>query len=468
MAADPTVPAGARALLGRWWRTASTSVRGRATVLATLVVAVTLAVGAAGMLALYRNQLLAGLDASLEQQAADRARLLDQGSDPASLVTTQQDESMVWIGTAAGRALATGGSLVPVGDPRPPTVGQTASYELLMAEAEPGEDERELAEMRIASAATADGGRLVLVGAEEEVVDHPVAAVGRLIAVGLPPLVALVAGLTWFTTGLALRPVEAIRARAAEISGTSLGDRVPVPGSDDEIGQLAVTMNSMLDRIESHERSLRQFTADASHELKSPVANLRALVDTADLADPAWDALRARLVAESDRLRDLVDNLLFLASHEAGRPVEHPTAVAVDDLLFAEAELLAATGDLAVDLGGVQPATVQGSPAELGRLVRNLVDNAARHARTRVALGVEDDGTGVTVTVGDDGPGIDPAHHERIFERFTRLDEARARDAGGAGLGLAIVRHIADGHGAAVSVGRSALGGAELRVRFPG
>jgi signal transduction histidine kinase len=136
-------------------------------------------------------------------------------------------------------------------------------------------------------------------------------------------------------------------------------------------------------------------------------------------------------------------------------------------LLFREAEVVAATGQVAIDIGRVQPATVVGSGADLARLVRNLVDNAIRHASGRISLAIEAGPAAVTVIVGDDGPGVPEADRERIFDRFTRLDSARTRTDGGSGLGLAIVAGIADDHGATIAVGQSPLGGAEFRVRFP-
>ncbi|MGI9597357.1 MAG: HAMP domain-containing sensor histidine kinase [Acidimicrobiales bacterium] len=450
-------------------RTGASSVRGRSTLLAALVVAVTLAFGALLLLTIYRNQLISSLDTTLEQQVADRAALLDGGTDPQSLTTVSAEEAVVWIGRDDGIAVAVGGTVIPLESPVPPVVGTTAGLELLVEENKGGEheDERELSQMRVASARSGDG-LIVIAGAEVETVDKAVTGLGRLFAIALPPLVALVAGLTWFTTGRALRPVEDIRSRAAEISGTSLSDRVPVPPTDDEIGHLAETMNAMLERIESHEYSLRQFTADASHELKSPVANLRALVDTADLSDPGWLALQSQLAGESDRLRDLVDNLLFLASHQAGRPPGGSEGLALDELLFVEAELLAATGVVTVDLTGVEPTELVGSTSDLRRLVRNLVDNAARHAESTVALSVGTGGGEIILVVGDDGPGIPPDDRGRVFERFTRLDQARARGEGGSGLGLAIAKQIADSHGATIEIADSPLGGAEFRVVFPG
>lgn len=464
-------------------RRGARTVRGRSTLLASVVVAVAMVLGSMLLLAVYRNQLTSSLDQSLEQQVLDRARLIDQGSDPQSLVTVLQDEeALVWIGTPDGVAVAVSPGMLPLENPVPETVGGVTAQDLLVLESEHAEEERELVELRLASASAADGQLVVLAGAESETVTQAVTALGRLFLIGLPPLLALVAGLTWLTTGRALKPVEGIRSRAADISGTNLSGRVDVPDTGDEIEHLAITVNAMLDRIESHDYSLRQFTADASHELKSPVANLRALVDTANIGDPGWSALRGQLAGESDRLRNLVDNLLFLASTEAGAPSAANAAISLDELLFDEAQLVAATGDVVVDLAGVSPAILRGSPTDLGRLVRNLVDNAVRHAATTISLAIETDGGGtgdgqpvddgrtgrqtVTLVVGDDGPGINPDDRERVFERFTRLDEGRARGEGGSGLGLAIVRHIAETHNATVSIGVSPLGGAEFRVRF--
>jgi signal transduction histidine kinase len=489
----PLVARAARALERRL------SVRARSTLLASVIVGLALLAGSALLLGIYSAQLVGRIDDTLERQAAERAALLDRGIDPLDLVPLLRDEAMVWIGTTDGTTLAVAGPVQPLSAPLPDRIGETGELYLqatersaeealehgpggeaeseLEGEENEGRDHEseehgggspvQLMELRVASAATADGSRLVVVGAQVEGITGAVGSLGRLFLIGLPPLVALVAALTWYTTGRALGPVERIRARADEISGANLDGRVPVPEGRDEIHHLAETVNEMLARIEAHDRSLRQFTADASHELKSPVANLRTLVDTARFDDPAWPALRSGLTAESERLRDLVENLLYLASHDAGRPPPPRTDVALDELLFREAELVAATGRVAVDIGGVEPAVVPGAAADLGRLVRNLVDNAVRHATTRIALAVEVEAGAVTVLVGDDGPGVAEADRDRIFERFTRLDPARARTDGGAGLGLSIVAGIAEEHHATVSVGRSPLGGAEFRVRFP-
>jgi signal transduction histidine kinase len=443
------------------------TVRWRSTLLAAALLSIALAVGAIVMLLLYRNQLEANLDQTLQQQVQDRALLLDQGNAPDALVTVLQEEALVWIGTPSGEAVAIGGAIFPLENPVPETIGEVTTLDLLVEERKPDEVERERMELRVGSVRTADGALVVLAGAETEVIDETLSGLMRLFVVAVPLLGLLVGGVTFFIAGRVLEPVERIRAQADGIGGQTLGERVPVPDSGDEIHDLAVTMNSMLDRLEAHERSLRQFSADASHELKSPIANVRALVDTTELNDPDWVRLRSRLAGETDRLRDLVDNLLFLATTEAGGRRKAPQPVDLDDLVFDEAELLASTSAVAVDLSAVEPVRALGDRADLQRLVRNLSDNAARHASGRVRFSTATVGEHVELRVADDGDGVAEADRTRVFERFTRLDEARARDDGGSGLGLSIVRQIAEDHGGSIDIGDAELGGAEFRVRLP-
>lgn len=443
------------------------TVRGRSTLLSMGVVAIGLIVALMIVLFLYRGQLQTSQDQTLEQQVADRTRLLDEGSSPDSLTTVLQEEALVWIGTPDGQAISIGGAIFPLENPVPSTIGGVTAIELLVEERKPDEIEREVMNLRIATAQTSDGRVVVLAGAEGEIIGNQVRQLAWLFLGAVPILTALVGAVTWVVGGRVLRPVDEMRTRAAEITGADLSARVPVPDTEDEVHHLAVTMNSMLERLESHDQTLRQFSADASHELKSPVANLRALVDTTSLADPAWEPLQGQMRGETDRLRDLVENLLFLASHQEGQ-TPLPQSVALDDLLFDEAELLAATGRVAVDLHGVEPVAVQGSRSDLARLLRNLVDNAARHAEERVTLATTEVDGNVVLRVIDDGPGIPIEDRGRVFERFTRLDAARARDDGGSGLGLAIVDQIATDHGAVITITDAPHGGAQFEVSFPG
>ena len=211
----------------------------------------------------------------------------------------------------------------------------------------------------------------------------------------------------------------------------------------------------------------RRFVSDASHELRSPLATIRQHAELAQLHPDATsiDDLAGVVHDEGLRMQELVDALLLLTRLDES-PVIHQGAVDLDDLAFAEITRLRA-GGAEVDGSGVHAARVRGDVRLLGRLVRNLADNAARHARSAVALGVLERDGQVLLTVDDDGPGVPAAERERIFERFVRLDEARARDAGGSGLGLAIVRAIAEAEGGSVGVEDSPLGGARFSVVLP-
>jgi signal transduction histidine kinase len=427
------------------------------------VVAVALLVGAFALTALLRNRLVDNLDATLATQALDRAALIESGADPAELTTTLLHEAVVWIGLLDETTVATGGKYLPVGPPAGTTPG-TTTVEVSLEHAQ-GESESERMRVTTVTTTDPDGTTLVIaIGSELEVIDNPVQRVQRILLVGIPGLILLVAALTWFTADRALRPVEAIRSAAASISGSGLDTRVPQPGTNDEIERLATTVNEMLDRLAAHDRRQRRFIGDASHELKSPLANLQAELETIEATDPAWPDTRARLVAQTTRLAGIVDDLLALASSEAlitARPVD------LDDVVFDVLELATPTSAVKFDIDGVRPVRVLGDAAQLRRVVRNLVDNAIRHANEVVALELDADDEFARLQVRDDGPGIPAEDRERVFERFTRLDDARARDAGGTGLSLAIVRQIVDRHGGRVEVDDALEGGAIVTVKLP-
>ena len=444
------------------------SIRARSTLIAAAIVGVSLLIGSIAMIWVLRSTLQDNLDMTLQQQATETAISLGAGATPAELVGGQSDEAFVWIGTSTGELLAVGGSLVPVESPIALAGQGVQTIDLIVEEFHQGKSAAEIERerLRVASASAPDG-TVVLVASELESVTRPVAAVSSALLIGVPLVVALAAAVAWLNTGRALRPVEEIRSRASQISGSTLSDRVPVPAATDEIHHLAETMNSMLERIEHHSDSMRQFTADASHELKSPIANIRAIVDTADLAaDPT--ASKARLAHEADRLGNLVENLLYLAASDEGRaPRMNRTSVNLDDLIFDEAEILASAGAIRIDIDGVEPVVIEADREMLRRVIRNLGENALRHARSTVWIGVSEVGDNIAVLVSDDGDGVAPVDQRRIFERFTRLDAARDRQSGGSGLGLSIVQSIAAAHGGSISVQERGGGGAAFTLMLP-
>ena len=243
----------------------------------------------------------------------------------------------------------------------------------------------------------------------------------------------------------------------------------PDPG--DEVARLARTMNAMLDRLEDSSTRQRRFVADASHELRSPVAAIRTELEVAQrTATPAeWPAIADRLLAEEARLEAVIADLLLLASLDEGAPL--PDAVAVDLAGEAQEEARRRTpdrDDVVIEVDAPAAAVVRGSRMQLRRAMANLLDNAGRHARTTVRVSIHERGGRVRVLVDDDGPGIPEADKERVFERFVRLDEHRARGgAGGAGLGLSLVRRIAEHHQGTASVDVAPLGGARLVLDLP-
>ncbi|WP_422733937.1 sensor histidine kinase [Micromonospora sp. WMMD558] len=293
--------------------------------------------------------------------------------------------------------------------------------------------------------------------------------VWTILLVSFPLLVAVLAAVAWRVVGATLRPVEALRRGAEEITGRNGAGRLPVPGSQDEIHRLAVTLNDMLDRLRAGRDRQRAFVADAAHELRSPLTNIRTELEVAQrLGDRTdWPAVSADLLAGTERFGRLVDDLLLLARLDEAPPARATGPVELGALLTEVAGRQLARPVEVVP--PPEPLWTVGDPDELRRVLTNLVDNAVRHARTRVVLAAAPDGSAYhRVTVTDDGPGIPAADRERVFGRFTRLDPARDRDAGGAGLGLAIVRELVRRAGGQVDLGDAEPPpGLRVRVLLP-
>jgi signal transduction histidine kinase len=417
------------------------TIRFRITAIATTLSAVLLTAMSLLMVVVLQAQLTDNLDEGLRQRS-DTITALLATSVPEELAG--DEDLLVQVVLPDGEIVAASTNLAgaePIA-PLEPGIRRTGDV--------PGRSE----EFRVLtrSVDTAGGPAFLIVGINFDDVTDPVRIVSRLLALSVPAVVLILGLLTWWLTGRTLRPVEKMRAEMAEISGTNLGRRVREPETGDEIDRLAHTMNETLDRLEDAVRRQQRFVADASHELRGPLTRIRSEleVDLArpELADPT--ATERSVLDEAIGLQHLVDDLLQLARSDAGAAEMTPAPVDLDDIVLREARRLRDRGRVVIDTSRVSAAQVIGDRNQLGRAVQNLLDNAERHAATTVTVTLDESDGIARMTVTDDGSGIDPAQRERVFERFTRLDDARTRDSGGSGLGLAITRDIVERHGGTI------------------
>ncbi|MES4908916.1 MULTISPECIES: HAMP domain-containing sensor histidine kinase [unclassified Streptomyces] len=289
-----------------------------------------------------------------------------------------------------------------------------------------------------------------------------------LLWAGLVSLV-LVAAVTYFAVRIALRPVEAIRVLTASVTASDPRERVTVPAAGHEITALATTINATLQRLDNAAAQQRRFVADAAHELRSPLTTLLTSLEVA-LAYPErtdWPAAATTAARQTRRLHALTEDLLLLARLDTRTPTAGPETVDLTALASRLTEQYPLTGrPLTLTCDSTAPAHAHGNPDEYERLLRNLIDNAARHAAHRIQITIRNQDAWVVLTVHDDGPGVPTEDAERIFERFVRLDDARSRDHGGTGLGLAIARDLAHRHRGTLTLTPRTLG-ACFRLRLP-
>lgn len=435
----------------------------RTTSIAVSVVGFALIIGGLTLVGLLRDSLTDQVRTTAKLRAADVASLLEEGTPPDGLAVNDEDDLLIQVIDASGRVVASSDNV----DGEGALVDLPAGKSIEVETTPVGGDHSFLL---VSVRAEAPGGQFtVLVGRSTELVTDSTGLVIAVLAGGVPMLLLLVGFTTWRVVGRTLAPVDAIRREVDEISALELHRRVPEGATDDEIAGLATTMNRMLDRLEaSHDRQ-RRFVSDASHELRSPVATIRQHAEVA-LAHPGRTSMSefAEVVlAEDLRVQRLVEDLLFLARSDEHTSPSNRRPVDLDDVVFEEADRLRSTTSLRVDVAGVSGARVEGDPAQLRRALRNLGENAARHASSTIRITLTDDRSIVRLSVEDDGDGIDDDDRDRIFERFVRLDDARARDHGGSGLGLAIVAEIVTSHGGSLRVGDSGLGGARFDASLP-
>ncbi|WP_055489243.1 cell wall metabolism sensor histidine kinase WalK [Streptomyces sp. TP-A0356] len=427
-----------------WW--ARRSLRLRLTAAAALIIAVALVGAACLLVAWLRMSLITGLDQTALQRAEVVAANVDTGSLARILPASGNGDTAIQVVDArhtvrsssanlAGERALFGFAPTPSGTPRAHSVkGLPLS----------GEDTWRA----VALAAGSDSDPVtVYVAVPTGAVEHNLAVLTAGLAITVPPAIALLTGVVWLLTGRALRPVEALRAQTAEITACDLGRRLDEPPADDALGRLARTLNDLLARLDVSAQRQRQFVADAAHELRSPLSSLHTQLEVA-VRHPGsadWRARGPALIEESERLSRLVDDLVRLARLDA-RPRLRKRPVDLDEVVFREVRHARLRTCLVVDQHAVGAARVHGDEDALARVVRNLLDNAIRYAVKRIDVSLSArDGTACLI-VADDGPGIPVADRSRVFDRFTRLDGARARDTGGSGLGLAIVHDLVAAH----------------------
>jgi signal transduction histidine kinase len=447
----------------------ASGVRMRAALVAVIVVALALTAGAGLLLVLLRHSLIDSVRTAAKARAVEVSRLVETegvgglstdlaGAGPPGQVVQVIGPKDAVAATSLARAQTPLSALRAA--PGQVAVASTAVLPTL------DHDARYLVVARGVS--TSGASYVVLVAAGVDAQLETVSTVRSYLALGFPLLLVVVGIATFLLVGRSLRPVEQIRRRVAGIGAQELTERVPVPASGDEIARLAVTMNAMLDRLQAARDSQHRFVADASHELRSPLATLRASLDVA-AADPdgtSWLELHPTMDAETIRMGGLVEDLLLLAkADEDGLRLE-VAEVDLDDLIGSEVRRLRAATALTVS-AEIVPARVDGDPDKLAQALRNLTENAARHTTSRIHLALRVEDRWAIVHVDDDGPGVPEADRARVFDRFVRLDSSRERSSGGSGLGLAIVQEIAVGHGGSVSAGESPWGGARFTLRLP-
>jgi signal transduction histidine kinase len=440
------------------------SIAARSAFVSATVVLVALTVAGAALVLLLFRSLLSGLDAVAAGRIHDIAAGLQfdtpQDLDGALLDTDQRIVAVQLIDST--------GAVIQRSPSAPDTplmpVSTVGTARQISAESSPHGGMRVTAQ----TVDTPHGRYTLEVGAGSEAVESTAGMVTLGLAAAGPIVVFVAAAATYVLVRRSLRSVEAIRARVADISASDLTERVPVSDTRDEISALATTMNAMLSRIESGQAAQRRFVGDASHELRSPLATVISALEVGvahpELLDP--ELATDTLLPEAQRMQALVDDLLLLArADEHGLPVRH-TDVDLDDLAAAEAARLQRQTPLSISTE-LTPTRIVGDPGSLSRMLRNVLDNAARHAATGIHVTVCAENRTAVVIVADDGPGIPAAERTRVFDRFVRLDTDRARTGGGSGLGLAIVAEIVAAHHGSARIKERDGGGAVVVVQLP-
>jgi signal transduction histidine kinase len=459
-----------------WWR--RRTLRARLLVIGVTGLCLGLTLGGVVFVAALGRVLQRSVDSDAQRTALDVAVMVDAGALPQPVPVAGAELVQVVDAQGRVRSASSGADrLVPM--LRPDELRRARSGQRLMIDGEPLGLTGPVRVLAVPAGPPGDPQTVIVARSMLDLI-RGLGLMRTTLFVVFPLLVVVLAVVAWRVVGASLRPVEALRRSAEEITGTGGSERLPVPVGRDEIHRLAVTLNGMLDRLDTGRARQREFVADAAHELRTPLATMRVQLEVAQRLGPTadWPAVADDLLLDTRRLSRLVDDLLLLARTDDPAAVARAEPVDLVDLVtdVVLSYPVASPSPPAVAVTTPEgPLWTLGDPVALRRVLANLLDNAERYARTRIDLDLATEGEHHLVTVTDDGPGIAEDDRQRVFDRFTRLDDSRTRDdsrAGGAGLGLAIVADIIGRHGGSVrlSTPPAAIPGeaADLLVRAPG
>ncbi len=440
--------------------------RPRVTVVAALTVGVALAVGAVLLVGLLRSRLETAATTAVTLRARDVAALAHTGALPRVLALPGEESAFVQVVDEVGTVIASTRNIE--GESAVSMVRPSGNDLQILTLIVTPLDQADAMRVAALNATVLDGAVTVYAGESLKGAADTTAAIVRVLGFGLPVLVLLVAGVTWWSVGRTLQPVRRITRTMADITANDLHRRVPVPAACDEIGRLALTVNETLGRLDSSVEQQRRFVADAGHELRGPLAALRADLEIS-VTHPertSWQQVARDTLSDVERLQHLTEDLLLLAQGDSQRQRPHQSV----DLaaIVTEAARTMRRDNIRFDLVGVnERAMVNGNPEQLRRMVRNLMDNAEKHADHDVTVTLTTGQAMVRLQIADDGPGIPSASRGDIFERFVRLDSARTRDISGTGLGLAIVDEVVARHHGSITVTDSDPRGASFTIELP-
>ncbi|MCU1561678.1 MAG: Signal transduction histidine kinase [Arthrobacter sp.] len=451
-------------------RSSGWGVRKRSTAVAVIVVAAALLLGGGILLLLLHTSLTASTESAAEQKTQHVVAELED------LDLTDAGDYIV-AGALAGQfvqLLAPAGHVVASSDPnvansplsaQQPAPGQTLTRNVSSLPSIGSNDDFYIVTTGVR---VGEDVYRVVVASNVQVQTDTLSTVAWFMLGATPLLLVVVAASVWLLVGRSLRQVERIRGQVARINAERLDGRVDVPPTNDEIHALALTMNMMLDRLQASDREQRRFVSDASHELRSPLATLSAGVEiaTADPSGAMWHQMKDVLSEETARMSYLVEDLLTLAKTNDGGHKLEQSDVDLDDVVDQEIRRLRSTSRRQIT-AELSPARITGDARRLAQVLRNVLDNAERHALSRITVRLSISADAAVVTVDNDGDPVPEADRDRIFERFVRLDENRSREGGGSGLGLSIAAGIMAAHHGSIRATDGPAGECRFELTFP-